>query len=808
MMIRITATILSILLVHFASSQIVGTNGYLIGNYVEIGIDDAGFEGADTTLGVPPGIHFRSNSGNLFGFVADPLHTGWTQFDGDFFTPGSPENGWGLELGGNNGIAFHNNGSNFGTDDIAGTLRNYLDDSNCLSIDWQGGIVTGPYDLSIHLQYHLLKNETFYTTRVKIINNNSTPADSVYYYRNLDPDNNQSVSGEYDTQNTIVNEYSPSCPRTLASASSQVPWYSFFAMGGIDTNIRVAYGGFSNRDASDIWNGVGGIGGFVSQQDSTRFADEAIALAHLSESIPGNDSVEFEFLIILDSSAVDAAFASLYDIYLDSTDLCAQGNIIDTARLFCPGDTTVLQINGSDVGDFNWSWSPTTDLSDSTGVMVVANPGTSTLYTATGNTPGTCTNSIQKQVYVEVNASGPLASWTDPGYQCDSFDLSSLTIFDQNAVPNTLITYHDVMPDSVTDFSDTTGLGVIYPGDSVWVMIGDTNSSGCYDVQLIDIAFSSLTLDTVSIVAACDGFSNGSIEVEAIGGAPGVIYDIGFITQSIGLFEPLSVGTYTIYAYDGTGCIDSITATIDPGVPPVLDSLMLTDPLCSGDANGQLEVLASGGTGSFTYSIDGGVSFQASNVFNGLTAGSYSVIIVDSVGCEITVDSVLTDPPALSASASSTDEVFGNDGSIDLTPSGGTPGYTFDWDLDGTGDFDDPEDIAGLSTGFYNVVVMDANGCTQTLAVFVDVGTEIQDSEAGIIIYPNPMEGELFILNEKAPDGNYQLIDGLGRVVRSASTNAGKKLIRLDVKDLVPGIYFLQLYKEGTRVWESKLIKN
>ena len=70
------------------------------GTGVEIGINGAGgFEGVDTTVSpVPAGMHCRSNT-VFFGFVANPQNNNWATFDGDFFTPGTPENGWGITIG-------------------------------------------------------------------------------------------------------------------------------------------------------------------------------------------------------------------------------------------------------------------------------------------------------------------------------------------------------------------------------------------------------------------------------------------------------------------------------------------------------------------------------------------------------------------------------------------------------------------------------------------------------------------------------------------------------------------------------------
>src|SRR4051812_8769863 len=83
-------------------AQIVGTDAYIQGTYVEIGLDGSGgFEGCSILTSPPPaGMHYRSNT-NLFGFVANPQMNGWASsaYDGDFFTPGSPENGWGFEIG-------------------------------------------------------------------------------------------------------------------------------------------------------------------------------------------------------------------------------------------------------------------------------------------------------------------------------------------------------------------------------------------------------------------------------------------------------------------------------------------------------------------------------------------------------------------------------------------------------------------------------------------------------------------------------------------------------------------------------------
>ncbi len=74
-------------------SQIVGSGAFIKATSVEIGINRfGGFEGTNATP-LPVGMHPRGGAGGNFGFVANPQVNAWATFNGDYFTPGSPENG-------------------------------------------------------------------------------------------------------------------------------------------------------------------------------------------------------------------------------------------------------------------------------------------------------------------------------------------------------------------------------------------------------------------------------------------------------------------------------------------------------------------------------------------------------------------------------------------------------------------------------------------------------------------------------------------------------------------------------------------
>ena len=89
-----------------------GSSAFVRNSYVEFGI---GAEGAFGEGGYPSGWHYRSNTGQL-GFVANPQANSWASFYGDFFSPGSPLEGWGLEVDGTSYTNFN------GSQGIPGSL--------------------------------------------------------------------------------------------------------------------------------------------------------------------------------------------------------------------------------------------------------------------------------------------------------------------------------------------------------------------------------------------------------------------------------------------------------------------------------------------------------------------------------------------------------------------------------------------------------------------------------------------------------------------------------------------------------------
>jgi SprB repeat len=225
---------------------------------------------------------------------------------------------------------------------------------------------------------------------------------------------------------------------------------------------------------------------------------------------------------------------------------------------------------------------------------------------------------------------------------------------------------------------------------------------------------------TGTVVNPTTGNNNGSITVSASGGAGGFTFNInGGAFQSSGTFSNLGAGTYTIIARDANGCTGSAVFTLVATNPCagiiITVTGTVTNPSAPGANNGSIAASASGGAGGFTFNINGG-TFQASGTFSNLVAGNYTISAKDVNGCTGSAVFTLTDPNpcagvtiTMTTTTSPNVPCMANNGSITITPAGGTAPYTFS--LNG-GAFQSSNMFNNLAAGNYSLVVRDVNNCS------------------------------------------------------------------------------------------------
>jgi len=177
-----------------------------------------------------------------------------------------------------------------------------------------------------------------------------------------------------------------------------------------------------------------------------------------------------------------------------------------------------------------------------------------------------------------------------------------------------------------------------------------------------------------------------------------------------------SAGTYTLVITPVTGgmCRDTLTINITRDI--ISTTATATDINCNG-GTGSATATVINGTGPYTYSWlpSGGTNATAS----GLSAGSYTVKVTDTHGCEATATVTITQPSALNALATTiSNEICNgdNNGSTSVAASGGTGPYSYLWNPS----LQTNAIATGLSAGAYTVTVTDANGCTATATTTVN----------------------------------------------------------------------------------------
>ena len=314
--------------------------------------------------------------------------------------------------------------------------------------------------------------------------------------------------------------------------------------------------------------------------------------------------------------------------------------------------------------------------------------------------------------------------------------------------------------------------------------------------------------------------NDGSIEIYRTGGIPPYSYSLDGVTyQASNVFSGLAAGAYTAYVKDSKDCVGSASATVGQGAALSLSILSTNTSTCTND--GTIRITVSGGIAPFTYSLDG-ITYQSSNLFAGLAAGSYIAYAKDSKGCtgqtNVTLNLNTINVTSYVIQGSS---CVSNNGSIQLFRTGGVGPYTYS--LDGN-TYQTSTMFTGLAAGTYIGYVKDSKGCIGQLTDIVvgPSGCEppIANNAKGVIApvsaavtslkvqaYPNPSNDEFtLVLNGYSMTEKVSIVisDVMGRKVYQAE-GTGKQQYRFG-KSFFAGLYTVQVI-QGMDKKSLKLVK-
>jgi len=259
-----------------------------------------------------------------------------------------------------------------------------------------------------------------------------------------------------------------------------------------------------------------------------------------------------------------------------------------------------------------------------------------------------------------------------------------------------------------------------------------TDDNGCQTT--VPVTITEPTLLTSSITAqtnvSCNGGSDGIVTIAGAGGTPPYQYDIGSGNQASGTFSGLAAGSYTVTITDDNGCQTTVPVTITEPTVVTGSITAQTNVSCNGLSDGTVTVAGAGGTSPYQYNIGSGN--QASETFSGLPVGSYTVTITDDNGCQTTVPVNITEPNILTVSIVAQTNVSCNglsDGTVTLAGAGGTPAYQYCINNGGAcSPTQTSGTFSGLAAGNYIGHVLDDNGCSNFIGIFITEPTVLTGS--------------------------------------------------------------------------------
>lgn len=283
----------------------------------------------------------------------------------------------------------------------------------------------------------------------------------------------------------------------------------------------------------------------------------------------------------------------------------------------------------------------------------------------------------------------------------------------------------------------------------------------------------------------CHGGNNGSMLITAIGGVGTLQFSLDGVNYSTSnSFSGLSAGFYTLYVKDANNCVKTFAAQITEPAALVTNA-MVYDVSCTGGSNGVIDFVVYGGVSPYFFQWSNGNNTE--DIFN-LSPGQYTILVTDANGCTVSSGYTITQPNnpiVVNGVVINASSATSSNGSVDITISGGTMPYSFEWSNGAIS-----EDINGVPPGAYLVTITDLNGCEVSAfyTVGVSAGVEEPISETPeIVAYPVPADSRITIEAGGYTIERIDLVNMYGKIVYSGIANSTSA--QVDVAHLSAGTY-------------------
>ncbi|MBI4649041.1 MAG: T9SS type A sorting domain-containing protein [Bacteroidia bacterium] len=408
--------------------------------------------------------------------------------------------------------------------------------------------------------------------------------------------------------------------------------------------------------------------------------------------------------------------AGTYYVTVTDSDGCTADISVNVSEVGAPSISIIAFTNVSCFGGNNGSatvqvsaGTPDYTFVWSTGTTVTQ---TGTTYTETGLAAGTHSVTVTDNGLCSANTT---VNITQPTQLTSTISKTNVTCNGGNNGTATVAPSGGIGPytylwsDNQTTQTATNLVAATYS-----VIITDANS--CTLVKSTTVVQpAALTATIAGTNILCNGDADGAANLTVTGGTSpyGFYWSTTDNTEDI---SGLTAGSYTVTVTDGNGC--TATAGITISEPTALvASITGTDVSCNGGNDGEADLTVTGGTLSYSFSWSNSATTE--DLLN-VTADNYAVTVTDGNNCQATASLTISEPSAITAILTPANVTCngGNNGNIEITVSGGTPTYTYNWSNSST-----TANIYGLTSGSYTLTITDSGGCT-----YVGVTTVTQPS--------------------------------------------------------------------------------
>lgn len=363
---------------------------FLQGNFIQVGVAPNGAFGTPQDVPIGQGYFPRPTPGSssltnpfdnsrtsrpkALGFVADYGKDGFTvgapEYFGDYFMPGTVQEGWSVQAGtANRADAYSNNYSKSTSasggyeGNLTGNLTSYTNASNLSTSVWEGIYNS---NLNIKQTVTLSANKSYFIINVEFTNNTTSAIDNIYYLRTVDADCDVQFSSIYRTINKIAFSLPNPSGKSLVTSTGTSFKNAYVGLGSKDCKAVPFYlssGLFPvGNSLADMYNKLNTT---FNYKDSS-ISDVAIGMIFEIGTLAPGEKTSIAYAYVLNENDLDDAFAATQPGFR------YEGNFYPSGSVIVKPTGTPVDIELVNGGSFSWTWSPPTNLSTTTGTNVIA----------------------------------------------------------------------------------------------------------------------------------------------------------------------------------------------------------------------------------------------------------------------------------------------------------------------------------------------------------------------------------------------------------------------------------------------------